>query len=58
MKKTANCKKNIVRKNFKNCFNIIYEIDNNIIPEIDDIELLNFGMIFMQIRARELNKIN
>lgn len=58
MRKSDDCKKNKVRKNLKNCFNVIYEKDTNIIPEIDDTELLNFGMIFMSIRARELNKIN
>ncbi len=58
MRKSDDCKKNKVRKNLKNCFNVIYENDTNIIPEIDDTELLNFGMIFMSIRARELNKIN
>lgn len=39
----------------KNCFNVIYEDENFIMPEINDTDLLTFGMAFMQIRARELN---
>lgn len=40
----------------ENCFNVIYEESNITIPEIDDTDLLNFGMAFLKIRARELNK--
>lgn len=39
----------------KDCFNIIFEDNSQILPEIDDTELLNFSMAFMRIRARELN---
>lgn len=50
--------KNKKKQELKECFNIIYENDTNIIPEIDDTDLLNFGITFMKIRARELNKDN
>jgi hypothetical protein len=37
-------------------FNIVYIISNVTIPEIDNSDLLNFGMAFMKIREREINK--
>ena len=40
------------------CFNVIYEDSNITIPEIDDTDLLTFGMAFIKIRARELNNNN
>jgi len=49
--KTGNSKK-------KTCFNIIFEDNSQIMPEIDDTELLNFSIAFMKIRARELNNNN
>ena len=56
MKKSVDCKNFKQEKFFKNSFNVVYLEDKNIIPEIDDVDLLNFGMVFMKIRARELNK--
>ena len=35
------------------CFNIIYKYDNTIIPEIDDDELLQFSLAFMDILKRD-----
>lgn len=48
----------LVKTNDVACFNVIYEDENSIIPEIDNTDLLTFGMAFMQIRAREINKDN
>ncbi len=39
-------------------FNVIYVENNDIIPEIDDTDFLNFCMAFMKIQNRELKKIN
>ncbi len=38
--------------------NIIFKDDGQILPEIDDTELLTFGLTFIKIRARELNYNN
>ncbi len=38
------------------CFNVIYEDENITIPEIDDIDFLNFSMVFMKIQEREAVK--
>lgn len=35
------------------CFNVIFEDENITIPEIDDIDFLNFGLVFMKIQERE-----
>ena len=48
----------ILNKKSSECFNVIYEDNNITIPEIDNMDLLTFGMTFMKIRARELNNNN
>ena len=48
----------LVKTNDVPCFNVIYEDEHSIIPEIDNTDLLTFGMAFMQIRAREINNDN
>ncbi len=40
----------------KLCFNVIYEDDNQTIPEIDNYDLLYFGLYFMKIFEREIQK--
>lgn len=40
------------------CFNVIFEDENITIPEIDDIDFLNFGLAFMKIQEREISKNN
>lgn len=40
----------------KPCFNVIYEDDNQTIPEIDNYDLLYFGLYFMKIFEREIQK--
>lgn len=51
--------RNILKKNNnQDYFNIIFKDNNQILPEIDDTELLTFGLTFMKIRARELNYNN
>lgn len=40
----------------KPCFNVIYEDDNITIPEVDDWDLLYFGLYFMKIKEREILK--
>jgi len=45
-------------KKQKSCFNIIFEDNSQVMPEIDDTDLLTFGLAFMKIRARELNNNN
>lgn len=40
----------------KPCFNVIYEDDNLTIPEIEDYDLLHFGLYFMKIFEREIQK--
>lgn len=39
------------------CFNVIYKDDNIIIPEIDDDELLQFSIAFMDILKREYKPV-
>lgn len=38
----------------KPCFNVIFEDENIIIPEIDDTDFLNFSFAFIRIYKREL----
>lgn len=33
---------------------MIFVDDNITIPEIDDVDFLNFGMVFMKIQEREI----
>ncbi len=40
----------------KPCFNIIFEDEKITIPEIDDIDFLNFSLVFMKIQERETSK--
>ncbi len=40
----------------KSSFNIIYKDNKNILPEIEDIDLLHFGLYFMKIYEREIQK--
>lgn len=40
----------------KPCFNVVYENDNLTIPEIDNYDLLFFGLYFMKIFEREIQK--
>ena len=42
----------------KPCFNIVYEEENITIPEIDDYDLLFFGLYFMKIYQRKLHEKN
>ena len=36
------------------CFNIIFEDEKIIIPEIDDYDLLQFSLAFMKIQDRKI----
>ena len=38
------------------CFNIIYKTENNIIPEVEDNELLQFSLVFMGVLRRDIEK--
>lgn len=38
----------------KPCFNIIFEDEKITIPEVDDTDFLNFGLVFMKIQEREI----
>lgn len=38
------------------CFNVIFEDENITIPEIDDTDFLNFGLVFMKIQERETSQ--
>lgn len=40
------------------CFNVIFEDENITIPEIDDTDFLNFGLVFMKIKERETSQNN
>lgn len=40
------------------CFNVIFEDENITIPEIDDTDFLNFGLVFMKIQERETAQKN
>ena len=40
----------------KSRFNIIYKDNKEIIPEIDDYDLLHFGLYFMKVFEREIQK--
>jgi len=42
----------------KPCFNLIFEEENLTIPEIDNYDLLYFGLYFMKIFEREEQKID
>ncbi len=42
----------------KPCFNVIFEEENLTIPEIDNYDLLHFGLYFMKIFEREEQKID
>ena len=38
------------------CFNIIFEDDKIVIPEIDDNDLLEFSLVFMKIQDKKIKR--